>query len=203
MAVETGRFDDELISIETESGPKAKDKTPRPGTTLDALESLQTVFHDDAEASVTAGNASPLTDGAAGLLLTTEAYAKSHGLDPIARVRSRSVVGVDPTVMGRGPIPATRDVLAAAGLEMNDIDLVELNEAFAAQAVHCATALNIPEESLNVNGGAIALGHPLGCSGARISTTLVHELRRRDGQYGLATMCVGFGQGVATLFEAL
>jgi acetyl-CoA C-acetyltransferase len=162
---------------------------------------LPTVFRDDDQASVTPGNASPLTDGASGMLVTSEAYAAEHGLDPLARVETRRVAGVDPLVMGRGPIPATRAALDDVDLTIDDIDLVELNEAFAAQSVHCVRELGIPDEKLNVNGGALALGHPLGCSGARISTTLLHEMAKQDATYGLATMCVGFGQGVATIFE--
>ena len=202
-AAANGRFDDELVPVETGSGTVVADETPRPETSLDALADLPTVFRDDERATVTPGNASPLTDGAAGLLVTSRTYAEEHGLDPLARIRSRAVVGVDPLVMGRGPIPATRQVLDSAGLEANDLDLVELNEAFAAQSLHCQRELGIPDDVLNVNGGAIALGHPLGCSGARIATTLLHELDRRDGDLGLATMCVGFGQGVATLFERI
>jgi len=152
-------------------------------------------------ATVTPGNASPLTDGAAGLLVVSEAYAREHDLDPLARVRGRAVAGVDPRVMGIGPVPATRDALDGAGLAVDDLDLVELNEAFAAQSLYCRRELGVDEDRLNVNGGALALGHPLGCSGARITTTLLHELDRRGGRYGLATMCVGFGQGVAVLFE--
>lgn len=200
-AAESSRFDDELVPVETADGTVEADETPRPDTTFEALQDLPTVFRDDEAASVTPGNASPLTDGAAGLLVTSQSYAEEHGLDPLARVDTRAVAGVDPLVMGRGPIPATRDALADAGLTMDDIDLVELNEAFAAQSLHCVDELGIHDDRLNVNGGAIALGHPLGCSGARISTTLLHELDRRGGDYGLATMCVGFGQGVATVFE--
>ena len=200
-AAASGRFDDELVPVESASGTVAADQTPRPETSLEALADLPTVFRDDDRATVTPGNASPLTDGAAGLLVTSRSYAEEHGLDPLARVRSRSVVGVDPLVMGRGPIPATRSVLDSAGLGVSDLDLVELNEAFAAQSLHCKRELGIPDDVLNVNGGAIALGHPLGCSGARIATTLLHELDKREDDLGLATMCVGFGQGVATLFE--
>ncbi len=200
-AAEAGRFDREIVPVETPDGVVSTDETPRPGTTVEQLGDLPTVFRDDDEATVTPGNASPLTDGAAGLLVTSAAYAEEHDLEPIARVATRSVVGVDPRVMGRGPVPATRAALDDAGLGVDDLDLVELNEAFAAQSVHCAHELGIPDEKLNVNGGAIALGHPLGCSGARIATTLLHELRRRDGDRGLATMCVGFGQGVATVFD--
>ncbi|GAA0682397.1 thiolase family protein [Natronoarchaeum mannanilyticum] len=200
-ATESGRFDDELVPVETDEGLVDEDETPRPDTTFETLNDLPTVFRDDDEASVTPGNASPLTDGAAGLLVTSASYAEEHDLDVLARVTTRAVVGVDPLVMGRGPIPATRAALADANLTMDDVDLVELNEAFAAQSLHCADELEIPDEKLNVNGGAIALGHPLGCSGARISTTLLHEMETREADVGLATMCVGFGQGVATVFE--
>jgi acetyl-CoA C-acetyltransferase len=200
-ATESGRFDDEIVPVETDEGVVDTDEGPRPDTTFEDLSGLPTVFRDDEAASVTPGNASPLTDGAAGMLVTSESYAEEHGLDVMARVRSRSVVGVDPLVMGTGPIPATRAALDDVGLRMDDIDLVELNEAFAAQSLHCVRELGVPEDSLNVNGGAIALGHPLGCSGARISTTLLHEMEKQGADYGLATMCVGFGQGVATVFE--
>lgn len=200
-AAENGRFDDEVVPVDTEDGSFDTDETPRPGTTVEKLGELPTVFRDDDRASVTPGNASPLTDGASGLLVTSEAYAEEHGLDPLARVGTRAAVGVDPLVMGRGPIPATRAALDDANLTIDDVDLVELNEAFAAQSVHCVREIGIPDEKLNVNGGALALGHPLGCSGARISTTLLHEMAKQDATYGLATMCVGFGQGVATIFE--
>jgi acetyl-CoA C-acetyltransferase len=200
-AAESGRFDDEIIPVETDDGVVDADETPRPDTTVETLNDLPTVFRDDDEASVTPGNASPLTDGAAGMLVTSEAYAEEHGLDPMARIETRAVVGVDPLVMGRGPIPATRAALDDADMTLDDIGLVELNEAFAAQSLHCVEELGIPDEKLNVNGGAIALGHPLGCSGARISTTLLHEMEKQAVDYGLATMCVGFGQGVATIFE--
>jgi acetyl-CoA C-acetyltransferase len=200
-AAEAGRFDDEIVPVETPEGPIDADEGPRADTSMDALASLPTVFADDEAATVTPGNASPLTDGAAGLLVTSEAYAEREGLLVLARVVSRSVVGVDPEVMGTGPVPSTRDALSSADLAVDDLDLVELNEAFAAQALYCVDELGLDEDRLNVNGGAIALGHPLGCSGARITTTLLHELARRDARYGLATMCVGFGQGVATVFE--
>lgn len=200
-AAESGRFDDEIIPVETDDGPVDADGTPRPDTSMETLGDLPTVFRDDERASVTPGNASPLTDGAAGMLVTAESYAEEHGLDPLARVETRAVAGVDPLVMGRGPIPASRAALDDAGMSIDDIDIVELNEAFAAQSLHCAEELGIPDAKLNVNGGAIALGHPLGCSGARISTTLLHEMAKQDADYGLATMCVGFGQGVATVFE--
>lgn len=202
-AADEGRFDDELVPVETDGGVVETDGTPRPDTSLEQLGELPTVFRDDEAATVTPGNASPLTDGAAALLVTSRAYAEKRGLEPLATVRARSVVGVDPLRMGRGPIPATREVLASAGLELEDVDLVELNEAFAAQTLHCVRELGIPDDRLNVNGGALALGHPLGCSGARITTTLLHELDRRNADTGLATMCVGFGQGVGMLFERL
>jgi len=200
-AAEAGRFDDELVPVETDSGTVDADGTPRRDTSLEQLGELPTVFRDDEAATVTPGNASPLTDGAAGLLVTSRRYAEAHGLEPLAAVRTRAVVGVDPLRMGRGPIPATREALASADLDLGDVDLVELNEAFAAQTLYCVRELGIPTERLNVNGGALALGHPLGCSGARITTTLLHELNRRDGDIGLATMCVGFGQGVGAVFE--
>lgn len=200
-ARDEGRFEDGLVPVETAAGTVETDEGPREDTTMDALADLPTVFADDDQGTVTPGNASPLTDGAAGMLVTSAAYARERDLDVLARVRSRGVAGVDPRVMGVGPVPATRDALEGTDVSVADLDLVELNEAFASQSLYCQDKLGIPDERLNVNGGAIALGHPLGCSGARISTTLLHELRRRDGRYGLATMCVGFGQGVAVLFE--
>jgi acetyl-CoA C-acetyltransferase len=202
-AAESGRFDDEIVPVGTGDETVERDRTPRPDTSIESLSELPTVFRDDEHASVTPGNASPLTDGAAGMLVTSEAYAEEHGLDPLARVETRAVAGVDPLVMGRGPIPASRTALKNADITMANIDLVELNEAFAAQSLHCIEELDIPDEKVNVNGGAIALGHPLGCSGARISTTLLHEMQRQRADYGLATMCVGFGQGVATIFKRL
>ncbi|SDJ58271.1 3-ketoacyl-CoA thiolase [Halovenus aranensis] len=200
-ARDSGRFDDEIVPVETDDGTVETDEGPRESTSMDALADLPTVFADDDAATVTPGNASPLTDGAAGMLVTSAAYAREHDLDILARVHSRGVAGVDPRVMGTGPVPATREALAGTDLAVEDLDLVELNEAFASQSIYCRRELGIPSDRLNVNGGAIALGHPLGCSGARITTTLLHELRRREGQFGLATMCVGFGQGVAAVFE--
>jgi acetyl-CoA C-acetyltransferase len=200
-ATETGRFDAEVVPVETPDGTLDRDEGPRPDTSMDALASLPTVFADDEDATVTPGNASPLTDGAAGALVTSESYADDHDLPVLGRVVSRAVVGVDPEVMGTAPVPATRAALDRADLTVDDLNLVELNEAFASQSLYCKRELGLDDDRLNVNGGAIALGHPLGCSGARIATTLLHELDRRDGRYGLATMCVGFGQGVATVFE--
>jgi acetyl-CoA acetyltransferase family protein len=156
-----------------------------------------------ADGSVTAGNASGINDGAAALLVMSEEQATALGLAPLARVVGTAVAGVDPAFMGIGPVPATRKVLARAGLSVADLDLIELNEAFAAQSLACMRALELDPARVNVNGGAIALGHPLGASGARILTTLVHELRRRGGRYGLATMCIGVGQGIAMLVEAI
>ena len=152
---------------------------------------------------MTAGNASTLNDGAACLVIGSERGAERLGAEPLARIVSFGVAGVDPAVMGIGPVEAVPRALAAAGLTLDDIDLIELNEAFAAQVLACASELGIDEERLNVNGGAIALGHPLGCSGARLMTTLVRELRRRGGRYGVATLCVGVGQGLATVVEAV
>ncbi|WP_255191437.1 thiolase family protein [Natronobeatus ordinarius] len=200
-AWEAGRFDDEVVPVETEDGTVDRDEGPRPETDLETLAGLPTVFADDDAGTVTPGNASPLTDGAAGLLVTSAEYADEHDLEVLARVHSRGVAGVDPRVMGIGPVPATQNALEGTDLTVDDLDLVELNEAFASQSLYCQRELGIDDEKLNVNGGAIALGHPLGCSGARIATTLLHELKRRDGRYGLATMCVGFGQGVAVVFE--
>ena len=205
-AQESGRFDAEIVPIEAPAGPKgrtmaliSRDEGPRPATSMEALAKLRTVFV--AGGTVTAGNSSPMNDGAAGLVLATAAGLERTGLAPMARLVSSAVAGVHPDVMGIGPVPASRTALARAGLEVSDLDLVELNEAFAAQAVACRDELDLDPDRLNVNGGAIALGHPLGCSGARIVTTLVHELARRRGRYGLATMCIGVGQGVALVIE--
>jgi acetyl-CoA acetyltransferase family protein len=150
---------------------------------------------------VTAGNSSPLSDGAAALLIMSRAKAESLRLKPLVRVLATGVAGVDPAYMGTGPIPATQKVLKRAGLTADQLDLVELNEAFASQSLACVQELGLDPEKVNVNGGAIALGHPLGCSGARIMTTLIHEMKRRNSRYGLATMCIGVGQGIATIVE--
>jgi 3-oxoadipyl-CoA thiolase len=177
------------------------DEGPRADTSLEALAQLRPVFR--AGGSVTAGNSSSLNDGAAAVLLVADAYAKAHGLKPMARVRAIAVAGVEPRIMGIGPVPATHKALQRAGLTMQDIGLIELNEAFAAQslAVLQEWGLEPEDERLNVNGGAIAIGHPLGCSGARILTNLVHEMQRRQVQFGLATMCIGVGQGIAMVVE--
>jgi acetyl-CoA acetyltransferase family protein len=202
-AADAGRFDAELIPVHVEQGKKTvdvtRDEPPRPETTLEALAKLKPAFK--ADGTVTAGNSSPLNDGAAALLICSESAAQRNGWQPMARVVTSATFGVDPSVMGIGPIGATRKALDRAGLDVADLDLVELNEAFAAQSVACVRELGIDPEIVNVNGGAIALGHPLGCSGARITTTLLHELKRRNARYGLATMCIGMGQGIATIFE--
>jgi acetyl-CoA acyltransferase len=151
--------------------------------------------------TVTAGNSSPLNDGAAALLIMSDERAQALGLKPLVRIRSTAVVGVDPAVMGTGPVPATQKALKRAGLSLKDIDLIEINEAFAAQALACVRMLGVDEEKLNVRGGAIAIGHPLGASGARIATTLIHTMVDQGATLGLATMCIGVGQGIATVFE--
>ncbi|HYW54005.1 MAG TPA: thiolase family protein [Dongiaceae bacterium] len=204
-AIAAGKFAAELIPVHVEAGKKsydvAQDEPPRPETTLESLAKLKPAFK--ANGTVTAGNSSPLNDGAAALLMCSAEAAEKHGWQPLARVVTSATFGVDPSVMGIGPIGATRKALERAKLAVRDLDLVELNEAFAAQSVACVKELGIDPTIVNVNGGAIALGHPLGCSGARIATTLLHELKRRGGRYGLATMCIGMGQGIATIFERL
>jgi 3-oxoadipyl-CoA thiolase len=204
-AAEAGRLAEEIVPIEAPRGREtvtvAADEGPRPDASLEKLAQLHPVFREGG--SVTAGNASTLNDGAACLLIASEAGAQALGTEPLARVVSFGVAGVDPAYMGIGPVEAVPRALAAAGLTIDQVDLVELNEAFASQVLASARQLGIEEERLNVNGGAIALGHPLGCSGARLSGTLVRELRRRGDRYGVATMCVGVGQGLATVFEAL
>ena len=202
-AADAGRFEREVVPVHVEQGKKSyevtRDEPPRPDTTLEALAKLRPAFK--ANGTVTAGNSSPLNDGAAALLLCSAEAAERHGWQPLARVVTSATFGVDPSVMGIGPIGATRKALERAKLQVSDLDLVELNEAFAAQSVACVRELGIDPAIVNVNGGAIALGHPLGCSGARIATTLLHELKRRGGRYGLATMCIGMGQGIATIVE--
>jgi 3-oxoadipyl-CoA thiolase len=204
-ASEEGRFADELVPVEAppaDGGDPvvvATDEGPRADTSLEKLARLRPAFREGG--TVTAGNASTLNDGAACLVLTSEQRAQSIGARPLARIVSIGVAGVDPAYMGMGPVPAIRRALDAAGLGLDEIELIEINEAFAAQVLACIGELGIEEERLNVNGGAIALGHPLGCSGARILTTLIWELRRRGGRYGIAALCVGVGQGVATIVE--
>lgn len=202
-AMQSGRFDDELTPVPVKTGKTETivtvDEHPRPHTTLEDLRRLRPAFKPNG--TVTAGNSSGLNDGACALLVMSAEAAKKHGFEPLARVVATAVYGVDPSIMGIGPIGATQKALAKAGLTIEQIDLVELNEAFAAQSVACIRELRIDPDKANVNGGAIALGHPLGCSGARITTTLLHELDKRQGRYGLATMCIGMGQGIATIFE--
>jgi acetyl-CoA C-acetyltransferase len=190
-----GRFDDELVPV----GEVAVDEHPRPETTAQALAKLRPAFRPDG--TVTAGNASGLNDGAAALVITSEERASELGVEPLGAFVGSAVAGVDPRVMGIGPIPAVRKLLDRTGVAAAELDLVELNEAFASQSLAVVRELGLDEGKVNVNGGAIALGHPLGMSGARLVVSLVHELRRRDGRYGLATLCVGVGQGVAALFE--
>ena len=199
-AKEEGRWDDEIISIEVEDGVVRTDEHPRQ-TTLEKLATLKPAFAKDG--TVTAGNSSGINDGAAAMLLVSSEVAKEFDLKPMARVVAMAVAGVDPAVMGIGPVPAIRKVLERAGLQLGDIGLIELNEAFASQSLACINELGLDRSIVNVNGGAIALGHPLGCSGVRISTTLLHEMRRRKVKYGIATMCVGVGQGAAVLYEGL
>ena len=176
-----------------------RDEHPRADTTAEGLARLKPAFREGG--SVTAGNSSGINDGASATVVVDSEFAKRHGLRPLARVVATAVAGVDPAVMGLGPVPATRKVLVRAGLKVDDLDLIELNEAFASQSIACMRELGLDPEKVNVNGGAIALGHPLGMSGSRLVTMLVHELQRRSGRYGLATMCIGVGQGIATLVE--
>jgi acetyl-CoA acetyltransferase family protein len=194
-AAEAGRFDEELVPV----GDVERDEHPRPGTTIEALAALKPAFRPGG--TVTAGNASGINDGAAALVIASEEKARALGATPLGSFVASAVSGVDPTVMGIGPIPAVRKLLDRAGLAASDLDLVELNEAFASQSLQVIRELGLDEERVNVNGGAIALGHPLGMSGARLVVSLLHELGRRGGRYGLATLCVGVGQGQAALFE--
>jgi 3-oxoadipyl-CoA thiolase len=196
-AAEAGRFDDELVAV----GELERDEHPRPQTTLEKLATLKPAFR--AGGSVTAGNSSGLNDGAAALVIASEEKARELGAQPLGAFVASAVSGVDPQVMGVGPVPAVRKLLDRTGMTIDEIDLIELNEAFASQCVAVARELGIDEDRLNVNGGSIAIGHPLGMSGARLTVTLLHELRRRGGRYGLATLCVGVGQGQAALFERL
>ena len=203
-AQQAGRFDDEIVPVPVPQ-PKGdpvtvhSDEGPRADTTLEKLSRLRAVFREGG--TVTAGNSSQINDGAACLVLASAERARALRREPLARIVSTGAAGVEPSVMGIGPIPATRKALVAAGLDVGDIDLVELNEAFASQVLACTRELGLDLERLNVNGGAIALGHPLGASGARLIGTLIHELRRRGARRGLATMCIGVGQGLATVVE--
>jgi 3-oxoadipyl-CoA thiolase len=199
-AREAGKFDREIVGVEINGGKALfeADEHPRK-TSLEKLAALKPAFSKTG--SVTAGNSSGLNDGAAAMLLASESAVKKYGLTPLAKVRSMAVAGVDPSVMGIGPVPATRKALQRGNLSVGDLDLVELNEAFSSQSIACIRELVLNEDQVNVNGGSIALGHPLGCSGVRISTTLVHEMNKRQARFGLATMCVGVGQGAAIVFE--
>jgi 3-oxoadipyl-CoA thiolase len=194
-ADEAGRFADELVPV----GDVTRDEHPRPDTSLEKLASLKPAFR--AGGTVTAGNSSGINDGAAALVIASEEKARELGVEPLGYFVGSAVAGVDPRVMGVGPIPAVRKVLERRGIAVGDLDLVELNEAFASQSLAVIRELGLDPEKVNVNGGAIALGHPLGMSGARLVVSLMHELRRRGGRYGLATLCVGVGQGQAALFE--
>ena len=207
VAHDAGRFADEIVAIEVgdtrDTSTFNTDEHPRPDVTLESLAKLKPAFKRDDSGSVTAGNSSGINDGAAAVLVMSEARARELGLRPIARMAASAVAGVDPATMGLGPIPASQRALERAGLSIADIDLVELNEAFAAQAVPVMREVGMDPERTNVNGGAIAIGHPLGASGARLVATLVHEMRRRSVRYGLATMCIGVGQGIAAVFESV
>lgn len=203
-AAASGAFDSEIepIDVPTDNGGDgavAADEGPRTDTSIEALSQLRPAFKENG--TVTAGNASPMSDGAAALLLATGAWVEKNDVEPLARVVASAVAGVHPDMMGMGPVPATRKALDRAGLTVSDLDVVELNEAFASQAVASIRELGVDPSIVNVNGGAIALGHPLGASGARILTTLVHELARREARYGLATMCIGVGQGISIIVE--
>jgi 3-oxoadipyl-CoA thiolase len=210
-AIEAGRFDDQIVPIEVPAGKGGgssappvmvtRDEHPRADTSPEALARLKPAFRDGG--SVTAGNSSGINDGASAVLLVEAGRARELGLKPLARIVSTAVAGVEPSVMGIGPVPASRKALARAGIEVADLDLVELNEAFASQSLACIDELGLDPARVNVNGGAIALGHPLGMSGSRLVTMLVHELVRTGGRYGLATMCIGVGQGIATVVERI
>ena len=213
-AIQSGKFKDEIVPvswIETQLDSHRKEKQlqrtlatdegPRADTTVEALAALKAVFK--ANGTVTAGNSSQVSDGAAMTLLTSRKYAESHGLKPIARLVKYAVVGVPPEIMGIGPADAIPAVLRKAGVSIDQVDLIELNEAFAAQSLAVLRALKFPEEKVNVNGGAIALGHPLGCTGTKLTVTLLNELKRRGGKYGIVSMCIGGGMGAAGLFEML
>jgi 3-oxoadipyl-CoA thiolase len=205
-AVAAGRFDSEIEPVEAPLDSRHREKAmidadegPRADTSLEALGKLPPVFKEDG--TVTAGNSSPMNDGAAALILATETGLAAHGLTPVARIVSSAAAGVHPDVMGIGPVPSSEKAMHRAGIGPDELDLIEINEAFASQAVASIRLLEVDPERVNVNGGAIAIGHPLGASGARILTTLTHELRRQGGRYGLATMCIGVGQGISTVIE--
>ena len=206
-AIEAKRFAEEIVTVkgvrfrgdERSEFDFVQDELPRPDTTAEGLASLKPAFSKDG--SVTAGTSSPLSDGAAAAIVMSAAKAKELGVAPFAYFRAFATAGVDPAIMGIGPVPAVRKLLAKTGLKVDDIDLFELNEAFASQSVYCKRELGLPDDKLNVNGGAIALGHPLGCTGAKLTATALHELRRRGGKRAIVTMCIGGGMGAAGLFE--
>jgi acetyl-CoA acyltransferase len=206
-ALERGAFKDETVPVRAVSYAGDQrvykdftvDELPRPDTTLEGLAKLPPAFAQGG--SVTAGNSSPISDGAAAVLVTTREKAQELGLPLLGVFRAFATVGVDPEIMGIGPVPAVRKLMAKTGLKVDDIDVFELNEAFASQSVYCQNELGIPDAKLNINGGAIALGHPLGCTGAKLTASALHELRRRGGRYAVVTMCIGGGQGAAGLFE--
>jgi acetyl-CoA acyltransferase len=200
-AAAAGKFDEEIVPIDAGGTIIKADGTIRPGTTLEALAGLKPAF--DAEGSVTAGTSSPLTDGASAVLVVSEDYAKAHGLIPLARIRSIGVAGCAPEIMGIGPVPATQKALQRAGIALSEIDVVELNQAFSAQALAVARDLGLDPEKTNIDGGALAIGHPLGASGARITGKAASLLKREGKQFALATMCIGGGQGIATILEAV
>jgi acetyl-CoA acetyltransferase family protein len=203
-AIEDGRFSNQIVPVmvpQSKGDPIeiSRDEHPRADSTIEALARIKPAFRQGG--TVTAGNSSGINDGASATVLVERRYAEAHHMKPLARVIATAVAGVDPSVMGLGPIPATRKVLERAGLDIDDLDLIELNEAFASQSIAVMRELRLDPDKTNVNGGAIALGHPLGMSGARLITMLSHELERRGGRYGLATMCIGVGQGIATIIE--
>ena len=206
-AIAAGRFKDEIVPIKARQFEGASpgevtfevDESPRPGTTVEGLAKLKPVFAQNG--SVTAGNASPMNDGAAAAVLLSDKKAEALGVTPLGRMRAFTTKGVPPEIMGIGPVPAIRGLLEMTGLSINDIDLFEINEAFAAQAAYCQRELGISDDRINVNGGGIALGHPLGCTGAKLTATLLHELKRRGGKYGIVSMCIGGGMGAAGLYE--
>jgi len=198
-ATDEGKFDEEIVPIETDEGVVTEDEGLRPGTTKESISGLSPVFKEDG--TVTPANASQISDGAAAVLATSQEFAEEHGLDVMAEIVDHDVAGVDPEVMGIGPVPAVRGLWERSGRSAEDYDLVELNEAFASQTLYCQDELGFDDDIYNVNGGAIAIGHPLGASGARLPVTLIHELQRRGGGRGLSTMCVGYGQGAAIEFR--
>lgn len=201
-AIDAGRFEDEIVGMPAAGGPVLTiDEGPRRDTSLQALAALRPAFH--AKGTVTAGNSSQTSDGAAAVIVMDEAHAQAEGVRPLARLLGYATAGVEPERFGIGPVPAVRKLLSRLSISLDDIDLIELNEAFAAQVLACLRELPLDRTRLNVNGGAIALGHPLGCSGARLTTTLLHEMRRRGARLGLVTLCVGGGMGAAALFESV